>query len=49
MSLLNLYADVLRNIKLAYLRVARNQLTRRDPCHPDLPEIVLTINRLSSQ
>jgi hypothetical protein len=32
--------------RLAYYRAARDNLQRTDPCHPDLPEIVMEINRL---
>ncbi len=49
MALFHLYADAFRQLRLAWYCLARDQLTRRDPCHPDLPGIVLKINRLSSQ
>jgi len=33
-------------VDLEWLRLARKQLTKRNPLHPDLPEIVLRIHHL---
>lgn len=48
MALIEGYIQWIRAIRLAYYEAARNHLTRTNPCHPDLPEIVLTINELRS-
>ncbi len=38
-----------RLLALAWWRWARTELQQRDPMHPDLPTVVLTINRLESR
>lgn len=35
-------------LQLIYYRAARDNLTRVDPCHPELPDIVHKINELES-
>ncbi len=35
-----------RLLALAWWRWARRELQRRDPCHPDIPRIVLRIAEL---
>lgn len=48
MALIHGYRQWLRALRLAYYEAARNHLTRTNPCHPDLPGIVLTINHIRS-
>ncbi|MDO9252592.1 MAG: hypothetical protein Q7U48_13715 [Hydrogenophaga sp.] len=49
MILVRLYADALIQLRITYYELARNHLTRTNPCHPDLPGIVLTINTLKAR
>jgi hypothetical protein len=49
MILAHLYADAITQLRIVYYELARNHLTRTNPCHPDLPGIVLTINALKDR
>lgn len=44
--LVALYRELWQLIKLRYHEAALAHLTRVNPCHPDIPGIVLKINEL---
>jgi hypothetical protein len=46
MTLLNHYRQVWLRICIAYYRLALQHI---DPCHPDVPEIVRTLVKLSDE
>lgn len=45
-QLIDLYRELWQLCKLRYYEAALAHLTRVDPCHPDIPGIVLKINEL---
>lgn len=46
MALANLYRCAWLRLRISYHEIALQQI---DPCHPDVPEIVRTLCRLSDQ
>lgn len=38
-----------REAQIAYYELALQSLCSRDPAHPDVPEVILEINRLVSE
>lgn len=49
MILLHEYRRIWLQLKLRYYRAARDSLTRVNPCHPDLPEIICKVQQLEDE
>lgn len=47
--LIDLYRKLWQLCKLRYYRAARDSITRVNPCHPDLPEIIFKVQQLEDE